>query len=69
MKLQLDRVRRLSLPEPATTRALIDEHRLMVDALADGRVGDGRDAVMAHARRALEQAPAMRAQHPGYFTE
>ncbi|MCX5317015.1 GntR family transcriptional regulator [Streptomyces sp. NBC_00154] len=69
VKLQLDRVRRLSLPDPSTTRDLIDEHRLIVDALADGRTPDGCAAVRAHARRVLEQAPKLLAQHPDYFTE
>ena len=68
MKLQLDRVRRLSLPDPSTTRALIDEHRLIVDALADGRAAEGKAIVRAHARRVVDQTPGMLAQHPDYFT-
>ena len=69
MKLQLDRLRRLSLPEASTMRWLIDEHRAIVDALEAGDVLVGREHISRHARRALEQAPALRAAHPGYFTE
>jgi len=68
MKIQLDRLRRLSLPEPATIRTLIDEHRLIVDAIErrDGR--RGRAVISRHARRVLKHGPALRAQHPGYFS-
>jgi GntR family transcriptional regulator, rspAB operon transcriptional repressor len=68
MKLQLNRVRRLSLPEPATIRALIDEHRLIARALEDRDVAGGRAHVVAHARRVLEGAPALQNLHPTYFT-
>lgn len=68
MKLQLDRLRRLSLPEKATTRALIDEHRLIAGTLEDRDVAKGRAHVSAHARRVLEQAPQLQRKHPNYFT-
>jgi len=68
MKLQLDRLRRLSLPEKATTRALIDEHRLIVGALEGRDVARGRAHVSAHARRVLELAPHLQRKHPNYFT-
>ena len=41
MKVQLDRLRRLSLPEPATLNELLAEHRLIVDALEQGLVERG----------------------------
>ncbi|MEV0408855.1 GntR family transcriptional regulator [Actinoallomurus sp. NPDC050550] len=69
MKLQLDRLRRLSLPEAATVRGLIDEHRAIVDAFEAGDITTGRELISRHARRALEKAPGLRAKHPGYFTE
>ena len=69
MKLQLDRLRRLSLPDPSTTRSIIDEHRLIVDALQARNLTDGRALISKHARRVLEHGPALRAQHPDYFTE
>jgi DNA-binding GntR family transcriptional regulator len=68
MKLQLNRVRRLSLPEKATTRALIDEHRLIARALEERDVASGRAHVTAHARRVMQQAPRLQDLHPNYFT-
>lgn len=69
MKLQLDRLRRLSLPEPSTTRLLINDHRLIVDALAGAHVEEGRRAVSTHARRVLEHEPLMREKHPDFFID
>lgn len=69
MKLQLDRLRRLSLPGGSATRALIDEHRLIADALEERDVDRGRAHVSAHARRVLAEAPRLRRKHPNYFTD
>ncbi|MDQ2851795.1 MAG: GntR family transcriptional regulator [Actinomycetota bacterium] len=67
MKLQLNRVRRLSLPEEDTIRALIEEHRLIATALEDRDVARGRAHVSAHARRVMEDAPHLQRIHPAYF--
>jgi DNA-binding GntR family transcriptional regulator len=69
MKLQLDRLRRLSLPDPATVRALIDEHTAIVDALEAGDAVAGHSQISRHVSRVRTYGPAMRAQHPGYFTD
>lgn len=69
IKLQLDRLRRLSLPEASTVRGLIDEHRAIVDALEAGDTTTGRGYISLHARRVLEFGPALQAKHPDYFTE
>jgi DNA-binding GntR family transcriptional regulator len=69
MKLQLDRLRRLSLPDPSTVPTLIDDHTAIVEALAGGDVGGGQEHIRRHARRVLELGPALRAQHPGYFAD
>lgn len=69
MKLQLDRLRRLAQPDTATMRGLIDEHRLIVDALENRDIAGGRSLISRHARRALERVPVLRAQYPDYFTE
>lgn len=68
-KVQLDRIRRLSLPDPATLRELIDEHRSIVDAIESGTADVGAAHVRAHARRALVHAPALRHAHPDYFSD
>ncbi|GAA4237324.1 DNA-binding GntR family transcriptional regulator [Streptosporangium album] len=69
MKLQLDRLRRLTLPDSAAVRKLIDEHRLIVDALETSDLSAGRSLISRHARRALELGPTLRAKYPDYFTE
>ncbi|MGW5097149.1 GntR family transcriptional regulator [Streptomyces nodosus] len=68
-KLQLDRLRRLSLPDSAAMRELIDEHRLIVDALENSDPAAGRALIARHAGRALACGPALRAEYPGYFTD
>ena len=69
MKVQLDRLRRLSLPEPATLKELIAEHKLIVDALEQGLVDEGRGHIRSHARRVLLHAPTLRQKHPQYFAD
>lgn len=69
MKIHLDRLRRLSLPDPATMRSLIDEHTAIVDALEAGDTVGGRTHITAHIRCVLENGPGIRARHPGYFAE
>jgi DNA-binding GntR family transcriptional regulator len=67
MKMHLDRLRRLSLPEPETVRHLISEHTAIVDALEAGDVERGGAHIRAHARRVLENGPSLRAKYPDYF--
>ncbi|GGF99991.1 GntR family transcriptional regulator [Rhodococcoides trifolii] len=66
-KVDLDRLRRLTLPERDTTRDLIAEHTAIVDALRDGRASDGRDTICVHLRRAAAELPRLRREHPHYF--
>jgi DNA-binding GntR family transcriptional regulator len=67
-KVQLDRLRRLSLPDPRTVRALIDEHTAIADAVAAGDLRGGRKTLVGHLGRVTRDAPALRAKHPDYFT-
>lgn len=69
MKLQLDRLRRLSLPDRTTVTTLISDHTKIVDALEAGQVRAGQRHISAHARRVLEHAPRMRAKHPDFFVD
>ncbi len=68
MKPQLDRLRRLGLPEMSATGALIDEHRRIAVCLENRDLAGGRAHVSAHARRVLEAAPLLQSRHPDYFT-
>ncbi len=67
MKFQLDRLRRLSLPDPATVETLIHDHRRIVDAIATAELAQGRHQISVHARRVLEHAPLMQLKFPDYF--
>lgn len=67
-KIQLDRLRRLTLPEPSTIRELIDEHTRIVDAL-EQRDAAGHEVIRMHSRRALAHYSRLRAAHPDYFSQ
>ncbi len=69
VKLQLDRIRRMSLPDPDTVSDLIDEHTAIVDHLESGNVADGTKHLRLHARRVLVYAPKLRQAHPELFTD
>jgi DNA-binding GntR family transcriptional regulator len=66
-KLQLDRLRRLILPEALRTRDLVDEHTAIVDLLEARDVATGVEVIRHHSRLVLEQAAHVRAAHPEYF--
>jgi DNA-binding GntR family transcriptional regulator len=66
-KLQLDRLRRLILPEALTTRDLIDEHAMIVDLLEARDVAKGIEVIRHHSRLVLHQATRVRDTHPEYF--
>jgi DNA-binding GntR family transcriptional regulator len=67
MKLQLDRLRRMSVPDQGTIRQLVGEHRLIVDAIEAGEADVASAHVRAHARRVLLQAPGLIEAYPEYF--
>ena len=65
----LNRVRRLSLPQPRYLEEMVAEHRLVVDALADADPDKAESMLRHHLRMVLSALPAIRAQHPDYFEE
>jgi DNA-binding GntR family transcriptional regulator len=69
MKLQLDRLRRLSLPATSIVAELVAEHAAIADALAAGDVRGGKALVSKHNRRVLDYGPKLRHAHPDLFTE
>jgi DNA-binding GntR family transcriptional regulator len=66
---QLDRVRRLSLPEPGYVGEMIAEHREIVAAMADGDVDRAETKLRHHLQMVLSTVPVLRASHPEYFEE
>jgi DNA-binding GntR family transcriptional regulator len=66
---QLDRVRRLSLPEPGYLGEMVAEHRTVVAAVADGDADRAEDALRHHLRMVISPLPQLRAAHPEYFEE
>jgi DNA-binding GntR family transcriptional regulator len=66
---QLDRVRRLSLPEPGYLGEMVDEHRAVVSAVAKGDADQAEEELRHHLRMVLSPLPQLRAAHPEYFEE
>jgi DNA-binding GntR family transcriptional regulator len=64
---QLDRVRRLSLPEPGYRAEMIAEHRAVLEAVAAGDPETAERVLRHHLRMVLSSMPALRAAHPEYF--
>lgn len=69
MKVQLDRVRRLSLPEADRIAELITEHEHIVDALEAGDVARGEYWLKLHIGRVRRDGPLLREAHPQLFTD
>jgi DNA-binding GntR family transcriptional regulator len=65
----LDRVRRLSLPEPGYLAEMVSEHRVVVAAVADGDADRAEETLRHHLRMVLSSLPQIRAAHPDYFEE
>jgi hypothetical protein len=63
-KLQLDRIRRLIVPEAIRSRDLIDEHLEIVDRLETRDVETGVALIEKHCRHVLELAPRVQAARP-----
>ena len=63
----LNRVRRLSLPEPGYLMEMISEHRAVVAAVAERDPDAAEQSLRHHLRMVLSTLPAIRAQHPDYF--
>jgi DNA-binding GntR family transcriptional regulator len=64
---QLDRVRRLSLPEPGYLREMVAEHRAVVAAVASGDADEAESRLRHHLTMVLSTVPQLRESHPEYF--
>ena len=65
----LDRVRRLSLPEPGYLAEMVSEHRAVVAEIADHDTDRAETTLRHHLRMVLSSLPSIHAAHPDYFEE
>ena len=65
----LDRVRRLSLPEPGYLEEMVAEHRAVVAAVAAHDPDQAEAALRHHLRMVTSTLPRIHAEHPEYFEE
>ncbi|HZO35961.1 MAG TPA: GntR family transcriptional regulator [Solirubrobacteraceae bacterium] len=63
----LNRVRRLSLPQPRYLAEMVAEHTLVVDAVRRGDPDAAEAALRHHLQMVLSGLPAIREDHPDYF--
>jgi len=69
VKGHLNRVRRLSLPQPRYLEEMVIEHGLVLEALAAHDPDAAEASLRHHLRMVLSALPAIREQHPDYFEE
>ena len=63
----LNRVRRLSLPQPRYLTEMVAEHELVVEAVRRNDADAAEIALRHHLRMVLSALPAIRDEHPEYF--
>jgi len=69
VKGHLNRVRRLSLPQPRYLEEMVSEHGQVLEALAQGDPDAAEATLRHHLRMVLSALPAIREQHPEYFED
>jgi DNA-binding GntR family transcriptional regulator len=65
----LNRVRRLSLPQPRYLQEMVAEHKLVVRAIARGDGEAAEDAMRHHLQMVISALPVVRAEHPDFFED
>jgi GntR family transcriptional regulator, rspAB operon transcriptional repressor len=63
----LNRIRRLSLTQPDYIEKMIEEHHEVLEAVANGKPGQGEKALRHHLRMVLSSLSDIQAQHPEFF--
>jgi DNA-binding GntR family transcriptional regulator len=63
----LNRVRRLSLPQPRYLQEMVAEHRLVVRAVERGDADAAEEALRHHLRMVLSGLDTLKDEHPDYF--
>lgn len=68
-KLQLDRLRRLSLSRSIVNREICLEHQMIAKSMRARDEPAGIRVIHRHATRILDDIPALRELHPDFFTD
>lgn len=68
-KIQLDRLRRLSLPRVMTHASLIEDHQMIVDCLKNRDEANGVAVIERHAQKILFTIEEHRELFPDYFAD
>ena len=66
---QIDRLRRLHLPEPGKAQQIVADHTAIVDAIAACDLLRAEQAVRGHLSRSLAFSTEMRTRYPDYFRD
>src|SRR3546814_2753391 len=69
MKVQMDRVRYLSLPQATPTGRMIDQHEAILDAVAAHDPGRVEAAIRTHLTEILNSLPQMDERYPELFED
>ena len=67
VKLQMDRVRYLSLPEPGHLETLLNQHVAIFEAIETGEAGQAGQRMTAHLREVLRTVQHLNATRPDLF--
>jgi DNA-binding GntR family transcriptional regulator len=65
----IDRLRRLHLPSPGRAQAILKHHRLIAQAIGDGKPDAAQAHLRVHLSGTLGELAAIRSRHPDYLSE
>ena len=64
----IDRLRRLHLPSPGRVLAIMRHHRLITQAIGEGKPDEAQAQLRAHLSGTLGELAAIRSRHPTYLS-
>jgi DNA-binding GntR family transcriptional regulator len=63
----IDRLRRLHLPTPGKAQDIVKHHKLIVQAIADGKPEEAQQHLRDHLSGTLSHVDEIKAKYPGYI--